>query len=117
MKKTTAILCIIGALLVGVAATIYAQVTWVTVSVKYDNTTTYPVLSNRTQWVYVWHAVADAKGIPYASCDAACRRQIVGEKMRESFNDWLATRVKDGKISAAEAEALAIAGTLNGTVD
>jgi hypothetical protein len=117
MKKTTAVLCIVAALLVGVAVTVYAQITWVTVSVKYDNTTTYPVLGNSTQWVYVWHAVADSKGIAYGSCDAACRRAIVGERMREEFNNWLGTRVKDTKTAAAEAEAIAIAGTLNGTVD
>ena len=117
MKKTTAIACILGALLLGVAIAAYAQVVWVQVVVKYDNTTTYPVLSNQTQWVYVWRAVADSKGITYGDCDAACRRLIVGEKMRETFNAWLYQQIANKNNSTANATTAAQVEALQGMVE
>ncbi len=118
MKKTTAILCMVAALLVGVAVTVYAQsITWVKITLKWDNTTTIPALGGQTQWVYAWHQVADAKEIPYAECDARCRRQIVGEMMMEQFRRWQYARIAAINSAAAEATTAAQIEALQGTVE
>ena len=117
MSKKAAILGMVAALLVGVAVTVWAQVTFVTVSVKYENTTQIPALGNVTQWVYTWRAVADSKGITYGDCDAACRRLIVGEKMREQFNSWLYQQIANRNNSTANATTGAQVQALQGVVE
>lgn len=117
MRKSTAVLCMIAALLVGVALTVYAQVTYVNVSVKYDNSTTIPGLGNVTPWVYAWHQVADSKGIAYGDCDAACRRQIVGTQMVEEFRKWQYARINQINTQAANATTAAQIEALRGVVE
>ena len=117
MSKKAAILGMVAALLVGVAVTVWAQATLVTVSVKYENSTSLPALGNVTLWVYTWHTVADSKGITYGDCDAACRRLIVGEKMREQFNAWLYAQIANRNNSTANATTAAQVEALQGVVD
>lgn len=117
MSKKAAILGMVAALLVGVAVTVWAQVTFVSVFVKYENSTHLPALGNVTQWVYTWHTVADSRGITYGDCDAACRRLIVGEKMREQFNAWLYAQLANKNNSTANATTAAQVQALQGVVE
>ena len=117
MKKSTAIVCILAALLAGVALTVYAQVTFVSVVVKYDASTTIPALGGVTPWTYAWRQVADSKGIAYADCDAACRRAIVGAQMLEEFKKWQYARISQINTQAANATTAAQIEALAGVVE
>lgn len=117
MKKITAVLLITAAFLCGIAVAVYAQVTYVTVSVKYDNSTQIPALGNVTPWVYAWRQVADSKGIAYGDCDAACRRRIVGEKMVEEFRKWQYARIAAINTASANATTAAQIEALQGVVE
>jgi hypothetical protein len=119
LKKSTAIVSIIAALLLGVAVTVYAQITWATVSVKYDATTTYPALDGKTEWAYVWQKERQMQGksTALADCDAACRRLTVGTAMLAAYKERLAQRIREEQIDDVNSNAAQILAALNGTVE
>ena len=92
MKKL--LLTFLAGLFVGVA--VYAVTDYVTVKVLFEQTTTWPV---------VWHTVCDIKGVDKSTCDAACRKQLVGSYMRGLLYEKLCERIFGDAASEARSQA------------
>lgn len=116
MKKARFVLVLAVGILVGIASVALAQ-TFVQCKVSFESSENIPALGNVTQWTYTWHTVADSRGIAYGDCDATCRRQIVGEKMREQFNAWLYQQIANKNNSTANATTAAQVQALQGVVE
>ena len=115
MKKTTAIITIIAALLVGVAVTVYAQVVYVTLAVKYENTT--PVLGAATQYGVILRTVATAKGVDVTPLNGTQRRMLVASQMKECFEGWLVQQIAGEEQATAQANTAARIAALRGTAE
>lgn len=118
MRKSTAILGMVAALLVGVAVTVYAQtITWRKVTLQWDDTTQVAALGNKTAWDYTWRVLADMRGIDKRTCDAACRKALVGQAAREALNQEIAQSVRRSLSAGADEQAGQIAAAVAGALE
>ena len=115
MRK--AMIFVLCGLLLGVAVTVFAQVTWRSVPVKFDDTTVHASLGGRTEYVYLWQTQRQINGQSPApqDCDAACRRLTLGTAMLAAYKDTIAERVRSDQLANANAQADQILAALQGS--